>query len=95
MREHVDRVLHVVVQGQPVLDVEGVVQVTILKKNNLEGGSKIVEFFGESWETRFLDHFGPSRLSLTVLASLGYFGPLWTTLGQLWPNETFLGTPCK
>ena len=32
MREHVDRVLHVVVQGQPVLDVEGVVQVTILQK---------------------------------------------------------------
>ena len=81
MREHVDRVLHVVVQGQPVLDVERVVQVTILQK----------QFIGcvqdNSWETRFLHHFGPFKLSWTVLVNLGNFGPLWTSLGQLWPYD--------
>ena len=86
MREHVDRVLHVVVQGQPVLDVEGVVQVTILQKQFI-GCVQNSRILGQSWETRFLDHFGPFRLSWTVLANLGYFGPLWTTLGQLWPND--------
>ena len=103
MREHVDRVLHVVVQGQPVLDVEGVVQVNILQKQFI-GCVQNNRFLGQSWETRFLDHFGPSRLSWTVLANLGYFGLLWGNFGpMIWsPNiafktllDTFLGAPCK
>ena len=44
-------------------------------------------------KTRFLYHFGPSRLSWTVLAALNYFGPFWPA--NIVPNIWgWGGTPC-
>ena len=37
----------------------------------------LTDFFGQSREIKFLDHFGPSRLNWTV----------WATLGHLWPKN--------
>ena len=41
----------------------------------------LTDFWGQCWETRFLDHFdiafGPSSYSNLDLVILGHFGPLW------------------
>ena len=44
------------------------------------------EVWGLCWKTRFLDHFGSSRLSWAILENMGCFGPQWTTLGHFGPN---------
>ena len=90
MREHVDRVLHVVVQGQPVLDVEGVVQVTILQKQFI-GCVQNSRIFREKLGDNI---FGPLWAIQVIVDCFGQFGVFWATLdyfGATLAERNFFG----